>query len=357
MAASRRITGRFSTKRKLQSGSHQEAEELWDYSGSRYDAGHTSKDSIANHITLGHRKNMESLPFGTFKNAVVPHSYTVSSVDTAAQPTGQPVFSLVSKLEYAALENVPHLLPPGYLRGGTVITATEGRDDLMRGARTRRYKTSYTSKHGKGVAISGPKRSHVNLRAKNAAAANRTANVNMISGASDAETAAEKKAQEEREAGINSDLTGSKKLNQKDAQDVIGHITKIGASILVSMRSGNPLAFAQAIPHMSALLSKALSADNLSQVLAMMPMSVRQIPGVQVFVDWLNSEMFGSGMSVGDLINSLNAYLTRMYVKMNPTDTGTGTPGQDDASGATPDGPRRQPTPVQDPSGRRPGGV
>lgn len=131
-------------QRGLLDGAHEESEELWEYSGSRLHPSNGKKESIAHYVTLGQTKGMESLPYGTFKDGRIPHTYKTLSIDFNAEPTSAPINQMLSPMEFAALANVSHLLPPDYLHDKQNSTVTSGRDDVMRYGKARKWRTSYS---------------------------------------------------------------------------------------------------------------------------------------------------------------------------------------------------------------------
>jgi hypothetical protein len=148
MMASKHSGKRFSTSRKLTDGAHAEAEDLWQFSGGRLHPAGNAKDSIAHYVNLGQTKNMESLPYNTFKGGAIPHTYQTMSIDQFAEPDSQPLTPHISSLEFVGLMHAKHLLPPDYRHDKEGSTYSSGRDDILRAGKSKRYKTSYAKSRG-----------------------------------------------------------------------------------------------------------------------------------------------------------------------------------------------------------------
>ena len=134
---------KYGNSRKLLDGAHSEAEDLWSYSQSRMHPGANDKASIANFVTLGMRKNMESLPYNTFRSGRIPYTFSTMSIGDNSEPTSAPSNQLLTPLEFAALGRMAHMLPSDFVRDTQNKTFSSGRDDIARYGKARKYKTSY----------------------------------------------------------------------------------------------------------------------------------------------------------------------------------------------------------------------
>jgi hypothetical protein len=151
MATSKFGMGIHSNKRSLADGAHKEAMDLWQFSQKQMHPSSTIKDTIAHQVSLGQRKNIESIPYGSFKNGVMPGSYMTMSIDPNAEPTTQPIAGRMIPLELAGLQHSKHLMPSDFVHDTTPRTYSSGRDDIMRAGKALRYKTSYARPTGSSV--------------------------------------------------------------------------------------------------------------------------------------------------------------------------------------------------------------
>ena len=176
--------------RKLVDGAHGEAEDLWEFSQSRMHSATGDKKSLAHYVTLGQTKGMESLPYNTFRNGSVPHTYQTLSLDQNAEETSAPINQTLSPLEFAALAQVMHLLPTDYLHDRQNRTFSTGRDDLMRYGKAHKYKTSYSKASSTKVPYRRTDRTSTTLTTTTKAQASKVANGTAASNVPDPSTSA-----------------------------------------------------------------------------------------------------------------------------------------------------------------------
>jgi len=162
--------------RKLLDGAHGEAEDLWEFSQSRIHLATGDKKSLAHYVSLGQTKGMESLPYNTFRNGSVPHTYQTLSLDQNAEETSAPINQTLSPLEFAALGQVTHLLPTDYLHDRQNRTFSTGRDDMMRYGKAHKYKTSYSKASSTKVPYRRTDRTSTTLTTTTKAQASKVAN-------------------------------------------------------------------------------------------------------------------------------------------------------------------------------------
>lgn len=152
---------RYST---LHDGGNQAAEELWRFSTTKVDPGSMGVDaptSLAGLVAIGQNKNLESVPHNTFKNGIAPRTTHVASEAQSdyQEADTQPISAIYGSEELLALSNMAYMLPGAFSKHvehhhGEVVGGLE----MMRGARVRRYKTSYEKKKGRSVKMQSTSR-------------------------------------------------------------------------------------------------------------------------------------------------------------------------------------------------------
>lgn len=239
--------------RQLDDGAHREAEDLWVMSQMQMHPGASLKDSIANYVSLGQTKNVESLPYNTFKSGVVRHDFQTMSIDQNAEPD---TFSREpSPLEFAALKSVPWLVPAKYEFKPS--TYTEGVDDLMRAQKRHRYKTSYTKKSGRAVPYQRTDRTSTTLNTSNAAQSARAENVGLTSGG-------------------NADLGTSSATGLVTPQN-IERLKRLGLKLVQQYAGGAKVAAND--PDLIGLVQAGFTSENFTSLIKQIP-GASSIPGI-----------------------------------------------------------------------------
>lgn len=261
------------TQRRLDDGAHKEAEDLWVMSQMKMHPSSSLSDSIANFVSLGSTKNKESLPYNTFKDGKVRHTYEYLSIDQNAEPdtfTREP-----SPMEWGALSNVPWLLPPDAKYDRAKTTYSDGLDDLARAKKPYRYKTAYAKKNGRSVPYQRTDRTGTTLTTSTSAQASRTDNAGLSSGgAADGQVA--------------SKVFWTPKN--------ISHLKKIGIKAVKWYAGGKPLTMSD--PDVAALMSAGLTSANFTEMLKLIPGS-ENIPGLSM-IGTVLSGLFKGGAAFRD---------------------------------------------------------
>lgn len=258
--------------RKLEDGAHQESEDMWKFSAARDHPAGSVKDTIANYVTLGQRKNMESIPYNTFKGKVMPRTYMTMSIDQFAEPDSQPLTPMLSPLEFAALGKVTHLLPPDYLHDKQSSTYTSGRDDIMRGSKKRRFKTSYAKTSGVKVPFQRQDRTSTVMGTGGAAAKALASNKSTV-----------------MEASPLDDLAGGIVGKSKHALMTPATLASM-ARLLWRRASGGKIPLND--PDLMAIIRSGLTAGNLSATIERIP-ALGSIPGINQLANLLSSTFAG----------------------------------------------------------------
>ena len=299
--------GKYGNKRgmarKLEDGAHQEAEDLWKHSAAADHPAASVKDTIANYVTLGQRKNMESIPYNTFKGKVIPRTYMTMSIDQFAEPDSQPLTPMLSPLEFASLGTVSHLLPPDYLHDKQGSTYSSGRDDIMRAGKTRRYKTSYAKKSGQKTPYQRTDRTSTVLGTGGAAAKALASNKSTV-----------------MEASPLDDINGLVGQS-KNALITPATIAALGR-LVFRYFSGGKIKLTD--PDLQAIIRSGLTAGNLSATIDRIP-ALANIPGLSQLANLLSSSF--AGFTLADVFSGAVKAAQTMPSKPSPGETDAPTEG------------------------------
>jgi hypothetical protein len=274
------MAGKYGNKRgmsrKLEDGAHAEAEDMWKFSAGQAHPASSAKDSIANYISLGQKKNMESIPYNTFKGGTIPHTYQTMSIDQFAEPDSQSLTPLLSPLEFASLMHVRHLMPPDYLHDKQANTFSSGRDDILRAGKTRRFKTSYAKKQGRRVPYQR---------------ADRTSSVLGTGGAAS-------KAMADNVAIITDDAPAPLVGTGKNSLVTPATVQAI-KRLIIRFFQGKKTSLTD--PDILHVMQAGLTVNNLSTVIKQYPV-LGSIPGLSTFAGMLSTSY--AGMTLGDVFGA-----------------------------------------------------
>ncbi len=261
--------------RNLDDGAHREAEDLWAMSQARMHPGSTLKDSIAQYVSLGQTKNLESLPYNTFKNGVIRHEIQTMSIDQNAEPD---TFSREpSPLEFAALQNVAWLLPQDSKYVQKPNTYAEGMDDLMRARKSYRYKTSHAKKSDRSVPYQRTDRSSTTLNTSKSAQGSRAENAGLTT-------------------GYVGGPAGLGTLLKQISPENIERLKRLGLKLLRQVTGGPKVSITD--PDLVALTRAGFSSQNFSTLLRQIP-GAASIPGIDYIGPLLSMTTAGAAAFSG----------------------------------------------------------
>ena len=299
-------SSKFHHGKTLQGGTHKEAPDLWAFSASQMHPASGVKDTIANYVSLGQRKNMESLPYGGFKSGVIPHPFMTASIDPHAEPTTQPLAGRLIPLELAGLQNVGHLLPPDYMHDAGNKNYSSGRDDILRAGKTRRYKTSYASQSGRSVPYRRSDRSSTTLTTSSSAQGSMSNN-----------------------SGLNTAGGGGPPVTDKSLDQLVGDspnalITKSNLEAVkrlsvkfAKFAAGKGPAVSPFDADVITLTTAGLSPAALKGLIDKVP-ALKAIPGIETLVRALGTKL-AMGLSLADMFSAVMSTAKRFKEKPKTT--------------------------------------
>jgi hypothetical protein len=291
LATSKFSKGRHSNSRSLSDGAHKEALDLWEFSTGRLHSAGGVKGTIANYVNLGQRKNMESIPFATFKNDMYPHSYMTASIDPNAEPTSQPIAGRLTDIERWGLKKSTHLLPPDYLHDNAANTYASGRDDIMRAGKTRRYKTSYAKATARKTPYQRTDRTSSTLATSNSAQAGKSANSSIATAGVPEQTGAVVDANGKLVGSGSSDLL---------TPDSVQAIKRLAVK-LARYATGSGPGIKGSDPDLLQLTQSGLDPATLRNLIQKHP-SLSSLPGIGTLIRVLTTNL-GLGVTLADVFS------------------------------------------------------